>query len=77
MASLSSPLTLEDLPDDLLQHALRGPSSHLTLKDIASFGLCSRRLWALVVEGGLRKLKVTVEDPTWDPPPGGGAAAPL
>jgi hypothetical protein len=58
-------LTLEDLPDDLLRLCVRGGSKTppLPLHDIISFGMCSRRLRALVQAGGVvRELHVWVRD---------------
>jgi hypothetical protein len=44
------PLTLEDLPDDLLRRCVRGkaPSEPLALQDVVSFSMCSRRLLSLL-----------------------------
>jgi hypothetical protein len=67
----SGPLTLEDLPDDLLRLCVLGGascSSALLLRDILSLGMCSRRLRTLVQGGGVvRHLRVLVRKPREDP----------
>jgi hypothetical protein len=57
--SSSAPLTLEDLPDDLLRRIVREYS--LTLPDVLRFSECCRRFHQLAQGGGvLRELKVEV-----------------
>jgi hypothetical protein len=63
----ASPLTLKDLPNDLLRLCARGPSSDpLTVRpDVLRFGMCNHRFHAIVNEGfTLQQLELSFKRPS-------------